>query len=151
VTHPRTRALGALLMLACAALQPAVGSAVLASALTLALHGSDHAHSLALVVDEGHLDLVLAHDGGGDHPHDHDGAPHSGAPHASPVDDDHVFHVAVDEAAGASSRKLSADPAPLLAAPVARPAPRAALSFYRAPEEPRARGAERIRTVVLRL
>jgi hypothetical protein len=43
------------LALACAAGQVAPGSALLASALALGLHASDHAHSAALVADLGHI------------------------------------------------------------------------------------------------
>ena len=149
VIYTRMRRICASLMLACALVQPAFSSVLLASAVTLALHGRDHAHSVALVSDDGHLDLVLSH---ADRSEDAcRREPVHAHPHASPVPADHVIHVASDDATSTRSRKLSIDTAPPLAAPIASLPFPASLPAYDAPEQPRIRGAERIRTVVLQL
>lgn len=141
-----TRKLGALLMLACAAVQPAAASAPLASALALALHRGDHAHSVAVVPEDGHLHIVLSH-GQGDG-HQDEGVSHSG--HAlTSYSADHVFHLA--EADSATIRRAALDPAPPLAMAAALPLRPAPLVVVRPRPEPRARGADPLSTVVLRL
>jgi hypothetical protein len=141
-------------MLLCALVQPAFSSALLASGVTLALHGRAHAHSVALVADDGHVDLVLSHtdrerhdrgshDHGNDLVHDDTRLAHG--------ESDHVLHVASDEATRVSSRKLSIDPAPAIVVAPAVEAEPELRPGYRAPEQPRFRGAQRIRTVVLQL
>ena len=52
------RKLAAFGMLACIAAQPAVGSALVVSALTVGLQGNDHAHVVTVVSEDGHLHLV---------------------------------------------------------------------------------------------
>jgi hypothetical protein len=76
-------------MVAIAGEQLATRSALLASALPLALHGQGHSHSASLVFEHGHVDLVLSHSRSDDH-------------HQEPSSDgDHVFHVASADTAGA--------------------------------------------------
>ena len=142
----RTRKLFVLLMLACAGAQTATGSALLATALTLGLHGSHHAHSVAVVAAEGHLHLVLSHDAGAEH--DHDAFPHPGVSLTSFSEGDHVFDL--EETATATPRRAGLDPAPPLAMVVTTPAAPAPPWVVHSPPEPRARGVDH-RTVVLRL
>ena len=146
---PRARRLRAALLLACALAHPAFSSALLASAVTLALHGSAHAHSVELVADDGHVDLVLRHVER--RPAERCTAPVHAHQHLSHGESDHVLHVASDDATRNPTRKLWADPTPaLVAAPPITPTLERR-SEYRTPEQPRFRGSEEIRTVVLRL
>jgi hypothetical protein len=133
-----------LLMLACAAGQLVPG--LLTSALTLALHG--HAHSVSVVAEDGHLHLVLAHDGPGGH--EHRGVPDRDDRTTSFSERDHVFELSGDDAASTRPRRAAIDPPPLLAVTLAihfdTP-----LWLLRPSPEPRARSSEHLKTVVLRL
>jgi hypothetical protein len=141
------RKLAALLMLASTATQPAAGSALLASTLTLWFHEEPHAHSVSVVAEEGHLHLVLSHDEGADG--DHGGAPKHDAPSCAARD--HVFHMTDADAASATPRRVALDPArPIALAallPSASPPPWASHSS----PEPHARSSDLLRTAVLRL
>ncbi len=141
------RKLAALFLLASAATQPAAGSVLLASALTLWLHGSSHAHAVSVVAEEGHLHLVLSHDEGAERDHGH--APSHGGPWFA--GDDHVFHVTGDDAEVATPRRAAPDPAPALAMAVALPSAPTPARPSRPSPEPRARSSDLLRTVVLRL
>lgn len=138
------------LALACAGLQLAPESVLLASALTLGLHASDHAHAISLVAEEGHVHLVFSHDGRGDP--DHGVAEHHGDPAATSTSErDHVFHLANDDGANTTSRRAGATTATAAATALAvLPAPALVWVPRRSPE-PRARSSDLLRTVVLRL
>jgi hypothetical protein len=91
----RSRVLGAVLALACAA-QPASGSPLLSSALALGLHVHGHAHAVSMVLDDGHVDLVLSH------PHADAAADHATEPGLVAWDaghTDHVVHVSAGDSA----------------------------------------------------
>jgi hypothetical protein len=141
------RTLALSLALACAASQLAPGSAFLASLLTDAIHRGDHAHAVALVADEGHIDLVLSHG-------ETDDAAHEDAPlhddrHASSTETNHVLHITADDGANTTPRRADIRPAAtvaIAALPATVPIRVPALSL-----EPRAHGADPLRTVVLRV
>jgi len=150
VKSPCIRNLVVPLALACAGLQLAPESVLLASALTLALDASDHAHSISLFADEGHVDLVLSHEElGGHHP---GGAHHHGDPRSATSERDHVFHLTTaDDAANTMSRRAGLAAGPALATAIAvLPAP-TRLWAPRPSPDPRARSSDFLRTVVLRL
>jgi len=141
------RKLAVPLALACAGTHGASGSALLASTLTL--HASDHAHSVSLVPDEGHLDLVLSHDERGGH--DQRVAWHHGDPAASASERDHVLHLTDDDTANTTPRRAGLAAVPAAATAVAMlPAPTLLWVRHRSPD-PRARSSDFLRTVVLRL
>ena len=143
-----TRKLAVLLLLACAGVQPVVGSPLVASALTLGIRANDHGHSVVLRSDGDHVDVVLSHGERGDHDHR---APCNPDHPADLTEADHVVHVTVGDVASATPRRVLLGYAPALAfaaaLPVAvarRPAP---LRFLDTP----ARGVDHLRTIVLRL
>lgn len=139
----------AMSLLACVGAQILPGSALHASALTVGLHASGHAHSVALVAEEGHLHLVLSHDERGDQ--DQGGARHQSDRATSTSERDHVFELTADDAANTRLRRASYDPAPAIAMAVeVLPAhtPRWVLHHSL---EPRTRSSDSLRTVVLRL
>jgi len=145
-----TRKLGLLLALACAVAQPAFGSSLVSSALTLGLYSTHpHAHSVALHSDGNHLDVVLSH--GEPRGHDDRELP---ADHDHPVSlthGDHVVHITGIEPSSATPRRAILDPAPVLALRVTLPVASAPACIVRTLPEPRARGVEELRTIVLRL
>jgi hypothetical protein len=142
------RRLAVSLALACAAgAQVAPAPGFLASLLAHAIHGDDHAHAVVLVADRGHLDLVLAHGAEEDHPHA--GAPRDDDRHTPPSETDHVFHIAVDDAANTTPRRADVSPAVPLAV-AAPPTPLLAWAL-RPSAEPRARSFDPLRSGVLRL
>lgn len=135
--------------LACAAAQVAPGAALLSSALTLGLHASDHAHSVSLVADGGHVQLVLSHEERGHR----DGAAgrHHDEQASSISETDHVFRLTDDGAASTATRRAGVAPAPAVATAVpVLPAP-SPQWVLRASLEPRARSSDSLGTVVLRL
>jgi hypothetical protein len=135
------RRLSALLMLVCAGAQVSPAAGFLASVLTLRL--SDHAHSVSVVSQGGHLHLVLAHPGGS--PHRPEGAPHPGHLPGAFSEGEHVFHISGDEATTSASRRPSVSPiAVALPAAPARPVVPVAWA-------PRTRAIDPQRPVVLRL
>jgi hypothetical protein len=148
----------ALLILTCAGAHPAGGFPLLASALTLGLHGDQHAHSFSVVAEEGHVDLVLSHlpqeprRGSGRGAHHHASTPHHDDLSNVFSEESHVFHLTGDDAASATPRRSVANAVPLLAIAVTLPSPgpRAAMLFRRS-TEPRIRGVDYLRTVVLLL
>ena len=143
----RMRRLAALLTLVCAATQPAAGSALLASALTLGLHGSPHAHSVSIVAEEGHLHLVLSHDEGA-HRDRGRALNHYGPSFA---ESDHVFHMTGEDAAGVSPRRAALDQTPPLSMVVALPSAPMPTWDGRPSPELRVRSSDLLRTVALRL
>lgn len=149
VKSPGIRKLALPLTLVCAGTQLASGSALLASLLTLGLHDSDHAHSVSLVADEGHVHLVLSHEEQGTH-HSRNTS-HHGDPATTASERDHVFHLTDDDAASTTRHRPGFEPAPLLAAPVAVFPASTPSWLLRASSEPRARSSDLLRTVVLRL
>jgi len=149
VTFSLVRRLPVLLVLACVAAQPATRGALLATALTIATHGSHHAHSVSVVADEGHFDLVFSHHESGGH--DHGDAPHGEDGTTSLDEGDHVLHLSGDDAAGAGSRRAGLDPAPPLAMAIAIRFAVVPVSHLRAPPQARARSSDHLKTVVLRL
>ncbi len=137
-----------LLMLACAGAQSTAGSGLLASALALGLHTHEHAHSAFLVREGGHLHLVLAHGEGTDH--GHEAVSHHEELSGSLSESDHVFHVTGDDATTSASRRPGLALAPALVTPIVSTFS-SARSMFRPAPEPRARGTDLLRPVVLRL
>jgi hypothetical protein len=142
------RRLPLLLLIACAAAQPAIGSPLVASALGAGIRASDHAHSVELRSDGDHVDIVLSH--GERSLHDHL-APCGPEHPADLTEADHVLHVTFGDAASATPRRLLQAHAPALtvaaALPVAAARPAAPVRSANA----HARGPDHLRTVVLRL
>lgn len=137
------------LVLACAGAQVAPGGALLASALTLGLHASDHAHSVALVADAGHLHLFLSHDERGRQ--DAGGASHPDDRATSAPERDHVVHLEDGESATPAARRAAPAPAPPVATVVAvLPVPTPMWVPLPSPQ-PRARSSDSLRTIVLRI
>jgi hypothetical protein len=149
VKPTQNRVLAVYLLLGCAIAQPALGSSLLASALALGIHGSDHGHSVALRSDGHHLDVVVSHrehaaHDAGEVPQNHD---HS----AGVAEGDHVVHIAAGDVANTRVRRALLDASPALAISPALPAAVArGLAHFRS-FEPRARGVDHLRTIVLRL
>lgn len=98
---PRTmRSIVVVLALACLGARVAPASALVVGALTFGLHTEDHSHSVTLVPDDDHMDVVVAHIEQADdtsHPH--------GDPVASGSDAAHVFHLIQDDAATTIPRR----------------------------------------------
>jgi hypothetical protein len=137
-----------LLMLAGAGAQATAGTAFLASALTLGLHAHGHAHAVSIVREEGHLHLILGHvEGSG---HGRETVPHHEDLPGSLSESEHVFHVTGDGASASMTRRAALSPAAALAGPMVRQLSPARSVFRPAPE-PRARGTDLLRPVVLRL
>jgi len=143
------RKLTVLLMLACASAQPAPGSSLAVSVFTLGIHANDHAHSVALRLDGDHLDVVLSH--GERDAHDHGEAPLDHDHPAGVSEGDHVVHITAGDAANATPRRAVLGATPVLAISVALPVVVAPVWAPSGPLEPRARGVDHLRTVVLRL
>jgi hypothetical protein len=136
-----------LLALACAGAQLGAGSAVVAGVATLGRHGIGHEHSVSILAEDGHLHLVLSHVEPAEH--DHEPAAHGDDPHSTCSNADHVFHL--DSADNATLRRAMFDPAPALAVSVDVLPALAPRQLSVLPPEPRARGVDHLRTVVLRL
>jgi hypothetical protein len=135
------------LALACAGSQLAPGSVLLASLLTHAIHRDGEAHAVTFVADDGHVDLVLSHGESGEHAHT--GAPPHDDRHRSPTETNHVFHITADDGVNTTARRANFRPASTVAvAALPEPAP---IWVPRPSPEPRAHGADPLRTVVLRL
>ena len=136
-------------MLACAAVEPALGSPVLGSALRLVLHPGDHMHAVTLLSDAGHFDLVLSH--GEDGSHEHDAA--TGAALASlPLSgDDHVFHLTGDDLLSATQRRLDLAAAAASVPAISVPWGIVSARRLRAASAPRPRSADHLSTIVLRI
>jgi hypothetical protein len=140
------RRLTAVFALACAGLEPATGLPLLLSALELR-HG-DHAHSLAVVSDVGHVDVVLSHTEDGHHEHDavtgEDLAPASSS-------SDHVYHITSSDLPNATQRRvdlaMSLAPTFRVALPLA-PGTAGAERVWSAPH---ARSSDHLSTIVLRI
>ena len=137
-----------LLMLASAGAQATAGTGLLASALTLGLHANEHAHTVSLVSEAGHLHFVLAHEEGSGH--GHEAVPHHEDLSGSLSESDHVFHVTGDDATTSVSRRPALPAAAALAVPIALRSS-SARSVFRPAPEPRARGTDLLTPVVLRL
>jgi len=109
VISNRTRAIAALLMLACAGTHAAVGSGVSAGALALALYsGHPHAHAVEVQFDGRHLDVVLSHSGRAS-----EGAracDHGGVHRAALAEVDHVVHIEASGSASALERRVHSTP-----------------------------------------
>ena len=145
----RMRKLAVLLMLACAGAQPALGETLIASALALGIHASDHAHSVALRSDGSHLAIVLSH---GEHAAPDQRRAAQGPEHLAGVSErDHVVHFTASETANANPRRALLDAAPVLASTLALATPAAPAWAPAHSHEPRARGVDHLRTIVLRL
>jgi hypothetical protein len=150
MTISSMRKVTALLVLASAAAQPAARSPLLASALMLGLLGSEHAHAVAVVAEDGHFDLVLSHetDRRSDHPRD---AGQSDPPSPLLADADHVAHFTSDDPLNATARRKVSPPASVVAIALTLPPMAAPDSVFRQLPELRTSGAAQLRTVVLRL
>lgn len=146
----RMRKLTAAIALLCAVVQLAFGSSLAAGALTLGIYASHlHGHSLELQADGDHVDLVLSH-------RESELAERTSVPeaHDHPVsysEGDHVLHVMSGSAADATPRRALLDPAPVIALSIAFAGVIAPPRVLHSPLEPRARGTEQLRTVVLQL
>ena len=141
------RKLAVIFALASAGAQLATGSATLASALTVGLHGIGHAHSVAVFAEHGHLHLVLSH--GERSERAHGSALHLDDPRFEFTEGDHVIHL--DKSDNATLRRATPDPAPALAVLVVSLPALAPGDHPVLPPEPRARGVDYLKTVVLRL
>jgi hypothetical protein len=139
----------AFLMLASAAVSPALGAGPLASTILLALHAGDHEHSASLVGDGRHQHLVLSHaeSGGLANVAELPGE----AEHQSAGSGDHVLEIAADHTASASARRPTLSHAPGISPPL----PFASIPALRRPSPPtvqvRAPSFAPQRTIVLRL
>jgi hypothetical protein len=92
------------LALACLGSRVAPASALVLGVLTFGTHADDHAHSVTLVQDDDHVDVVFAHaEPANDAAHQHDD------PAASGSDASHVLHLTQDDAATTITRR---DPVP---------------------------------------
>lgn len=134
-------------MLAWAGTHSVAGSTLIASAL--ALHAHDHLHSASLSREGDHVDLVLAHlepheRGGSDPEPRHDPAAWSLA------DEDHVVHLASDDAPLSTSRRPSPDTASVPGLPAGLPLGTSP-SALGPPPAANARGRDTLKVVVLRL
>lgn len=139
------RKLAVLLMLAC--VQPATGAVLIAGARMFGPHESRQRHSVSVVVEEGHLHLVVSHDARAEH--DHASVLPAECTRASFSEADHVFHLAgADNALSRRAPLQSMPPPALLAVSLHALGPHGVLLR---PPGPRARGADHPRTVVLRL
>jgi hypothetical protein len=142
----RIRQLAVLLMLGCAVIQPAIGSTLVASALTFGLRASGHDHSVALRPDGHHVDVVLSHTRG--EPDD------PSRNHPLPVSlsqGDHVVHITAGDVVPTTFRRSLVASTAALGVAVALPvAPVSAHAPSRSLEV-RASGLDHMRTVVLRL
>ena len=145
----RMRVLAIFLMLVCANAQPALGSSLVASALTLGVHGNGHRHSVALRSDGDHLDVVLFH--GERDAHDHGGAPQNHDHSAGAAEGDHIVHVTAGDIANTRARRALIGSSPALAISPALPAAVARVWAPSRSLDPRTRGAVHLRTIVLRL
>jgi hypothetical protein len=144
------RKVTALLMLASVATQPAAGSMLATGALLIVLHGSHHAHAISIVSEDGHRHLVLSHDTAGSFD-DNRGAVDTDSPAPSFSESEHIFHFASDDPVNTAARRRDAAPAPVVAIAAAPPFASAPVAGFRFSLEPRASGADHLRTVVLRL
>lgn len=139
------------LVLACAWVQLLPPSPVLVSLLMLAIHRSDHAHTVSLVADEGHLHYVLSHGERGAHAHQ--GAPHHGDRATPSSEKDHTVHVAGGDAHSATPRRVghpSVSPSAVAVAFALLPTSSATSLLRRSPE-PHTRSSDTLRATVLRL
>jgi hypothetical protein len=142
----RLRRLTALLALACAGLEPATGLPLFVSALEL--HRDDHAHSLAVVSDVGHVDVVVSHAEDGHH----ERAAAAGedlAPASS--DGDHVYHITSSDLPNATQRRVDLAMLPAPALRVALPFAPGMASAERGWSAPHACTFDHLSTVVLRI
>lgn len=148
------------LALTCAAVQVAPVSARLAGALSLGLHATAHSHSASLVVDEGHVDVVLSHEAHEAHeerghgerdPRGRTLAVQHRERATSSSETDHVFHLVADDATGTAPRPAGLAPTPAVArADAISSASTPQRVLFRAPG-PRSRSSDALRTIVLRL
>ena len=139
MSSSRARRLGAVLMLAWAIAYAAIASPPLASSLLIALHGADHPHALAVAPGDGHVHVVLSHDG----------AEHPRGGERGVSEADHVLDLFDSDEA--TPRKVPLDPSPpLLTAPAAAPTRAIRVAALPTPEL-RARSADLLRSVVLLL
>ena len=140
------RTIVVVLALACMGSRVAPASALVMGALTFGLHTDDHAHSVTLVMDEHHVDIVVTHPGPGDdasHPHEET--------LASESDDTHVFHLIQDDAATTTPRR-DGFTAPHVVTLCEAYAPRAAWAYRRvSPVTPHFHVLHPLKTVVLRV
>ena len=142
----RKHRIGAFVVWLCVAVQPAAASHALPGALALLLHGGDHLHAVAVVADDGHRDLVLSHDHGEHASHRTAASQCTLGPFS---ENDHVLHMTDSE--DATARRIGVDPSPplVLSVAIAR-TPDLRIAGCAGPEI-RARGADSLGTVVLRL
>jgi len=136
-------------MLACAAVEPATGSPVLGSALRIVLHSGDHSHSVALLSDAGHFDLVLSHSDGDSR--EHDGATRDALAPLPSSSGEHVFHLTSDDWLSATQRRLDLAAADASVPALSVPLGVVSLRGLRVASAPRARSADHLSTIVLRI
>jgi hypothetical protein len=131
-----------------AGLQIAPGQTLLAGVLLLE-HATDHAHTVSLVPEEGHVHLVLSHE----RPGDEDRAPaeHHNATTQSASEGDHVVHIGDLRATSTPPRPSGVPPTPTITTAVAMlSAPAARLPLLPS-LDPHSRSSDALRTVILRL
>jgi hypothetical protein len=137
----------AILALACAVIQLALGSTLVMSALLLGSHASAHEHSFALHSDGDHVDLVLSHAAVEEHEHPPGTPDHVHPPTWS--GGDHVVHIKRAEVANASQRRAIIDPLPVFVISIVSPASAPASWAPRAAPACRAHSVDQLRSVVL--
>jgi hypothetical protein len=119
----RLRRLTAVVALVCAALEPAPGITLFVSAFD---QRSDHAHSLRVVSDVGHVDVVLSHAA------ESRELPADAGPElaADPSQRDHVYHITTSDLSTATSYRAAPalHAAPAFATAFVSASPRRALS-----------------------
>lgn len=146
----RMRKLAVVLALACAHSELLLGPSLVASALILGVYATHgHQHSVVVQFDRDHLDVVLSHGGNGAHRH---GESSEHTDHGTSVSQgDHVVHITAADVASGTARRAVVD-SPVLAISVAlAPVGVAPVWPPSRSVEPRARGVDQLRTVVLRI
>jgi hypothetical protein len=128
----------------------AIAPGSLLASVALAVSGSVHAHSPSLIIEDGHLHLVLSHGTAGHAEHAGGHHPEDRGTSTSEPGRDHVLHL-IDGSSASSARRAGLDTLPQIATtPGAFAAirPRHVAHF---PPELRARGSSQMRSVVLLL
>lgn len=143
------RRLAVLLMLACAGVEPAMGSPVLGGALRLILHPGDHSHSVALLSDAGHFDLVLSH--AADETHEQPDATADAFAPTPPTRSDHVFHITGDDLLSATQRRVDLAASPASALGILRSTAIPSTRRVCASSAPHAHRFDHLSTIVLRI
>ncbi len=145
----RRHPLAALVALACALVQPAVGHAPIAAALAFGHAGDDHTHTVSVESDVGHFDLVLSHDHAGDP--SPNGVGHEPEHSGSCSEPDHVLHLGEGATSCRTTRPDAPDSAPLIALSFEQPCAEPCSRSHSIEDASQSYGASHLRSVVLQL